>query len=147
MSARPEIDPNVFFSPAYAADPYPTLKLLRDHYPAYRLPHGVWMITRYDDVVRGFKDTENFSASPNGLSIGAVFGPTLMEYDGDEHTKLRNLVGYRPRVLLPEIIDRTIAYWRQREDIEWDKTRSAVAAGASLAYEPSVSRADVGVTV
>jgi pulcherriminic acid synthase len=108
MADRPTIDPHVFFGPEYAANPYPTLKVLRDHYPAYRLPNGIWMLTRYDDVVAGFKDTVNFSASPNGVTIGAVFGPTLMEYDGDEHTKLRNLVagefvGLKFNGLLPVI--------------------------------------------
>ena len=93
MPNKPTIDPNIFLSREYAENPYPTLKVLRDHYPVYRNPlNDSWMVTRYEDVVSTFKDTENFSASPNGLSIGAVFGPTLMEYDGQEHTKLRNIV-------------------------------------------------------
>ena len=33
---KPEIDPEIFFSEEHADDPYPTLKLLRDHYPVYR---------------------------------------------------------------------------------------------------------------
>lgn len=108
MATQSVIDPDVFASPAYAANPYPTLKLLRDHHPVYQLRSGVWMITRYDDVVNGFKDIERFSASPNGITIGAVFGPTLMEYDGQEHTKLRNLVagefvGLKFNALLPLI--------------------------------------------
>ena len=92
MTARPTIDPEVFATAGYAENPYPTLKLLRDHHPVYQLRSGIWMITRYADVVNGFKYTANFSASPNGITIGAVFGPTLMEYDGEEHTQLRNLV-------------------------------------------------------
>ena len=108
MATQSVIDPDVFASPAFAANPYPTLKLLRDHHPVYQLRSGVWMITRYDDVVNGFKDIERFSASPNGITIGAVFGPTLMEYDGLEHTKLRNLVagefvGLKFNALLPLI--------------------------------------------
>jgi len=108
-TTTPQIDPRVFASTEYAANPYPTLKLLRDHYPAFHIPGtDAWMITRYDDVVNVFKDTENFSASPNGESIGAVFGPTLMEYDGSEHTKLRNIVapefvGLKLKGLLPII--------------------------------------------
>ena len=74
----------------------------------------MWIISRYDDVVNTFKDTDNFSASPNGLSIGAVFGPTLMEYDGDDHTKLRNIVapefvGRGLEQLLPIIERNTMA--------------------------------------
>ena len=114
-TSRPEIDPGIFTSPKYAADPYPTLKLLRDHYPVYEIPQmGIWMISRYEDVVNAFKDTENFSASPNGLSIGAVFGPTLMEYEGQEHTKLRNIVapefvGLKLKALLPVVTRNTRA--------------------------------------
>jgi pulcherriminic acid synthase len=112
---KPVFDPSVLISPEYAANPYPTLKLLRDHYPVYHIPQtDAWMITRYDDVVNTFKDTENFSASPNGDSIGAVFGPTLMEYDGDDHTKLRNIVapefvGLKLQGLLPIITQNTMA--------------------------------------
>ncbi len=103
------VDPEVFASQAYADNPYPTLKLLRDHCPVYHNPlSNIWMLTRYEDVVRGFKDTENLSASPNGITIGAVFGPTLMEYDGEEHSKLRNIVapefvGLNLKALLPLI--------------------------------------------
>lgn len=103
------VDPEVFRSQAYIDDPYPTLKLLRDHCPVYHDPlRDLWMLTRYDDVVNAFRDTENLSASPNGITIGAVFGPTLMEYDGEEHSKLRNIVapefvGLKLKALLPVI--------------------------------------------
>ncbi len=106
---RPDIDPRVFTSHEYADNPYPTLKLLRDHYPVYRNPlTGQWMITRYDDVCAAFRDTVNYSAQPNALGIGAVFGPTLMEYDGEQHNKLRNIVapefvGRKLDLLLPVI--------------------------------------------
>lgn len=107
--SKPTIDPAIFRSPEYAANPYPTLKILRDHYPAYRNPEtGQWIVSRYEDVVNTFRDNVNFSASPNGEHIGAVFGPTLMEYDGQDHIKLRNIVapqfvGMKLTALLPII--------------------------------------------
>jgi cytochrome P450 len=113
--SRPAIDPAIFFSPAYADDPYPTLKLLRDHYPVYCNPlTSQWMLTRYEDVVNAFRDNATFSASPNGDHIGAVFGPTLMEYDGEDHAKLRNIVapqfvGLKLKALLPIISRNTMA--------------------------------------
>jgi pulcherriminic acid synthase len=113
--SKPAIDPAIFRSAEYAANPYPTLRLLRDHYPVYHNPvTGQWMITRYDDVVATFRDNVNFSASPNGDHIGAVFGPTLMEYDGEEHAKLRNIVapefvGRKLQALLPVITRNTMA--------------------------------------
>ncbi|MGA0840840.1 MAG: cytochrome P450 [Pseudomonadales bacterium] len=105
----------VFRSRAYADDPYPVLKMLRDHYPVFQNPiTGHWMVTRYDDVIAIFRDQENFSASPNGDHIGAVFGPTLMEYDGPDHAKLRNIVapefvGLNLKALLPVITRNTMA--------------------------------------
>jgi pulcherriminic acid synthase len=104
----PTIDPASLMSTEYRDNPYPVLKVLRDHYPAYQAPGGTWLLTRYDDVVNAFKDTVNYSAQPNALGIGAVFGPTLMEYDGERHTRLRNIVapefvGKRLEPLLPVV--------------------------------------------
>ena len=114
-ASKPVIDPGIFMTTEYAADPYPTLKILRDHYPAYHNSlTDTWMVTRYEDVVNTFRDTENFSASPNGEHIGAVFGPTLMEYDGEEHRKLRNIVapqfaGRKLKALLPIVSQNAMA--------------------------------------
>ncbi len=112
---KPVIEPGLFMNPDFAADPYATLKIMRDHYPVYHDElTDMWMVTRYDDVVSTFRDTENYSASPNGEHIGAVFGPTLMEYDGEEHTKLRNIVapefvGLNLKALMPTIQRNTMA--------------------------------------
>ena len=107
MTANIDIDSSMFFSKGYADNPYPTLKLLRDHRPVYYNDlMKQWMVTRYEDVMNIFADTENFSASPNGDHIGAVFGSTLMEFDGEEHRKLRGVVapefvGMKLQSLLP----------------------------------------------
>ena len=91
-----------------------------------------------------------------GSSSDIQFVPHMQVFDADfedmprrvpDITKLRNLVGYQPRVLLPEIIERTIDYWREQEGIEWGTTRSTVALGRRIAYEPALSHVDVGVTV
>ncbi|MCP5180948.1 MAG: cytochrome P450 [Pseudomonadales bacterium] len=135
-ATRPTIDADVFTSSEYAANPYPTLKLLRDHYPVYQNPRsGMWMITRYDDVVACFRDSDRFSASPNGLTIGAVFGPTLMEYDGDEHTKLRNIVapefvGLKLKALMPVIVRNTMALIEKFTTSQAERiARSAASVG------------------
>ena len=82
--------------------------------------------------------------------------PYKQAYDADfedmprrvpDISKLCDLVGYRPRVLLPEIIDRTIGYWRQREGVESAAARTTVDLDGRVAYEPSLSRIDAGVTV
>lgn len=131
---KPVIDPAVFVSREYADNPYPTLKVLRDHYPVYNVPGtNEWMLTRYDDVVDAFRDNVNYSASPNGEHIGAVFGPTLMEYDGLEHRKLRNLVapqfvGMKLDALLPTISRNAMALIERFTEIHARRISERAAA-------------------
>jgi len=76
-------------------------------------------------------------------------------YDGDfedmprrvpDITKLRDLVGYRPHVLLPEIIDRTIEYWRQEQVVEIAPARRTVDLAVRPAFEARLPPA-VGATL
>jgi cytochrome P450 len=109
------LNSDIFLSQEYADNPYPTLKMLRDDHPVYfNEAFNQFMVTRYEDVMNIFSDTENFSASPNGDHIGAVFGPTLMEYDGEDHRTLRALVapefvGLKLKALLPIVQRNTMA--------------------------------------
>jgi cytochrome P450 len=120
MVANIDIDSSTFLSKEYSDNPYPTLKLLRDQQPVYYNPLiKQWMVTRYEDVMNIFADTENFSASPNGDHIGAVFGPTLMEFDGEEHRKLRGVVapefvGMKLQSLLPIVQRNAMALVQKR---------------------------------
>lgn len=58
-------------------------------------------------------------------------------------SKLRNLVGYRPRVLLDEIIERTIHYWRTPSTR--DHARAVMASRALTAAAPGAARVEIGV--
>ena len=58
MIATTNIESSLFYTREYTANPYPTLKLLRDQQP---------FLQRSDAAL-------NFSASPHGEYIGAVFG-------------------------------------------------------------------------
>ena len=104
-------DPAVFDTPDYWRDPYPHLKMLRDHFPIYHDEmHGLWYITRYDDVVNAFRDNVHYSSKNLERSMALVFGTTMMQFDGEEHTKRRNIVapefsGRRLEPILP-IIER-----------------------------------------
>ena len=102
-------DPAVFDTPEYLRDPYPHLKVLRDHFPLYHDElHGLWYITRYDDVVNAFRDNVHYSSKNLERSMALVFGTTMMQFDGEEHTKRRNIVapefsGRRLEPILPII--------------------------------------------
>jgi cytochrome P450 len=51
------------FASSCRDDPYPTYRLLRDEDPVHRSQeHGVWCISRYDDVLAVLKDTGRFSS-------------------------------------------------------------------------------------
>src|SRR5215207_6003221 len=57
MSQPPRVD---LFDPVFKADPYPTYARLRSSAPVHRatMPdgRGVWLITRYEDVLAVLKD-------------------------------------------------------------------------------------------
>jgi cytochrome P450 len=49
-------------SPAFVRDPYPALAHLRETDPVHWSDSiGGWLLTRYDDVVTGFKDVPAYS--------------------------------------------------------------------------------------
>ncbi len=106
----PKFDPSIFMTPEYWLDPYPALKILRDHYPLYHdAEHGQWYLTRYDDVVNAFRDNNvHYSNRLYADFMGIVFGTTMMQFDGTEHTQRRNVVapefvGKKLETLLPII--------------------------------------------
>lgn len=53
--------------PEFFQNPYIFYKLLRDSYPVYQLPNGIFCISRYADIVTICKDTERFSSTYQGL--------------------------------------------------------------------------------
>ena len=91
--AKPLVDPRIFDSAEYRGNPYPTLKILRDHYPVYHDKlHNCWYITRYNDVVDCYLQQEVFNTIPKGSSSG-VLGNSVLELGAEEHRKRRNIFG------------------------------------------------------
>jgi UDP-glucose 4-epimerase len=90
-----------------------------------------------------------------GSTSDIQFIPYKQAYDGDfedmprrvpDISKLRDLVGYRPRVLLPEIIERTVQYWQQENAIEARTATHTVGLGVRPVFEPRLEPV-VGATV
>src|SRR6516165_5506447 len=92
------------FDPAFQADPYPWYERLRTedpvhlldvHLPGLELP-GLWLLTRYDDVVAVLRD-DRFSADKPLLRLLdfspalRVMGSTMLTADPPAHTRLRTL--------------------------------------------------------
>jgi cytochrome P450 len=86
-------------------DPYPVYRRLRDESPV--LPVTSWtggnsyLLTRYDDVREALRNDALFSNRSNERTVGAVFGRTIIEMDGREHLRHRNIItpALAPRAL------------------------------------------------
>ena len=116
MAQTPRVD---LFDPTFKANPYPTYAELRSGAPVYRaeLPdgRGVWLVTRYDDVVAVLKD-ERFAKdwrsamTPEQLAqippIPEVMKPlseNMLDKDPPDHERLRRLVS---KAFTPRLIER-----------------------------------------
>jgi cytochrome P450 len=76
-------------------DPYPVYRRLRHEHPVLQVETimGVlWTVTRYDDVLTVLRDAELFSSRANARGIGMVMGRTILEMEGKEHVRHRNLI-------------------------------------------------------
>jgi cytochrome P450 len=103
-------------------DPYPIYAALRAEAPAYHNEEiGFWALSRYDDVMRGFKEVSLFSNAqgvtldPSGSGEAARFGTSFLAMDPPEHTRMRALVsrGFTPRrvaELEPRIRELTVRH-------------------------------------
>jgi len=111
MTTTTGAEPLVYDPYAYEIheDPYPTYARLRDEAPLYRNEeHDFWALSRYDDVIEGFRDSARFS-STHGVTLDpAASGPnayktmSLLALDPPRHGKMRALVsrGFTPRRVL-----------------------------------------------
>jgi cytochrome P450 len=93
-------------------DPYSVYRRLRDEHPAIPVSTmmGVnYVITRYDDVLTILKDGKTYSSRANARGIGLVMGRTILEMEGVEHVRFRNIISpfFSPRAMkaaMPEIV-------------------------------------------
>lgn len=107
-------------SPAFHANPHPFYRQLRDEAPVHRITlpdkRTLWLLTRYDDVATLLRD-ERFVKSPANVPclpgekpvkepwMPAFIRPlahNMLDQDGADHTRLRNLVH---RVFTPKLIE------------------------------------------
>jgi len=85
---------------AFAQDPYPVLRSLRERAPLLPQPDGSWIVLRYDDVRDVLTDAERFS-SDKRVDFLPKFGATplyehhttsLVFNDPPGHTRMRRLL-------------------------------------------------------
>jgi len=108
------------FSMEFRSDPYPHYARLRAEAPvSYSEPAGMWVVSRFEDVVAVLKQPELFSSDAMAAILGVGLGRAegrrsareplmpgnLVTYDPPEHTRLRTIVN---RAFTP----RRIESWR-----------------------------------
>jgi cytochrome P450 len=111
------------FEPGFFADPYRQYADLRAHDPVHHSPLQVFVITRYDDVVRVLRDpslsvdVDNALPTVRMLQAVELYGDavrqpprTILNLDPPDHTRLRRLVSkaFTPRSveqLRPRIVE------------------------------------------
>ena len=49
-------------SPEFLTDPYPTYRALRQFDPVHQMPDGSYFLTRYDDCLSVYRETETWSS-------------------------------------------------------------------------------------
>jgi cytochrome P450 len=110
-------------------DPYPTYAWLRAHAPLYRNEElDFFALSRYSDVVAGFRDNTRLS-SANGVSLDPLaYGPhahrvmSFLAMDEPRHMRMRSLVsrGFTPR-RVQQLEARVRELTRQHLDVVLDK--------------------------
>lgn len=140
-AAGPGVEFNPFL-PEFNADPYPFYARLRAEDPVHQSPMGLWVLTRYEDVIlllrdprfgrKGFDDLllARFG-SPAGDRTG--FATSMLFRDPPDHTRLRTLVS---KAFTPRVIDGMRPHIQQIVDRLLDRVEPAGAMDlvADLAY-------------
>ena len=83
----------------HSEDPWPFYRWLRDERPLYfDRKNKLWAVSRYDDVMAVARDWETFTSQQGNLPLMPA-DPSLINLNGDPHTKRRGLVskGFTPR--------------------------------------------------
>src|SRR5580658_8447894 len=82
------------YSPEIDIDPFPRYQLLRNQFPCYWSESGrLWILSRYEDILRAARDWETFSSSQGNMidELPGRAGATLGTTDPPRHDRLRAL--------------------------------------------------------
>jgi len=80
------------FAAATVANPYPWYRRLQDEAPLYRQEAlGFWVLSRYDDVLRGARAHGSLSSAEGIIYVRQPL-PMMLTMDPPDHTRLRRIV-------------------------------------------------------
>ncbi len=116
-------------------DPYPVLARLREAEPITWVPAtGMWLLTRYDDIVRVLRNTDDFTTDSPHSTIRDTFGPQMLSTDGAEHRR------YKIACQQPFTTKRVLDIWRERVQAQARKLVQAVAGQGQVDLRPSLAQ-------
>ncbi|MBP2366204.1 cytochrome P450 [Pseudonocardia parietis] len=116
--SRPLAELESFAAGTTDIDPYPRYARLRETSPVvYSDALQAWLVTRWADVTRCFKESASFGPMASGSGSSGIYGRTILHMTGDEHRRkaaivarrirnrreLRGALGDRVRVLVEEL--------------------------------------------
>src|SRR5438309_6754457 len=85
------------FEPGFAEDPYRQYREMRAHEPVHESPFGIYLLFRYDDVLRFLRDpslsVEDANAKPTILD---KFADEVMGDERDRETGTRAMINRDP---------------------------------------------------
>jgi cytochrome P450 len=91
-------DLEAFATGVTAPDPYPIFARLRADTPVvWSEALQAWLVTRWADVTRCFKDAGSFGPLASGTGSSAIYGRTILHMTGDEHRRKAAIVAKRIR--------------------------------------------------
>lgn len=117
MTATPDELDDRLTSPTFIEDRYETYRALRENDPVHWSPRwGVWVLTRYDDILATLREPDTFSnagrfatfveglppdAQEDAMTISRHNASGMLQSDPPDHTRLRSLVrqAFTPRVV------------------------------------------------
>jgi cytochrome P450 len=133
-------------------DPYGVYRRLRDEHPviAVNTIMGVnHLVTRYDDVQTILRDGALFSPRANARGIGIVMGRTILEMEGKEHVRHRNLVApfFSPRAMKGETRDMVSGIVHRLIDAFAGRGRADLVSELTFTFPMRVIAAIIGIPI
>jgi cytochrome P450 len=121
-------------TPEFLENPYPTYRAVRQFDPVHLMPDGSYFLTRYDDCLAVYRDTDTWS-SDKKLDFRPNFADSLLyEHhttslvfnDPPYHTRVRKLLApaFTPRALrelqtrIEDLVDRLLQAAAERGEID-----------------------------
>lgn len=109
-------------------DPYPIYKRLRDDEPVSFVESvGLWLVTRWDDVVHVDKTPSVYSGETEPSTLNRTFGKNLLGSEGAYHDRIRSIIypwfrvqaiGHYPDQVITPIANELVDAFAARGEVE-----------------------------